>query len=92
MQVMTEKGLRVRSERFRLHVYEAGAPRENTQQQLAGDLLRRAFGGSAANLVRGALEAQPASERDIAAIRRVLNEFEKGGDPDERAQASIGAD
>jgi predicted transcriptional regulator len=77
MQVMTEKGLLVRSERFRSHVYEAGLPQEDTQQQLAGDLLRRAFAGSAANLVLGALKAQPASEQDMAEIRRVLKEFEK---------------
>ena len=77
MQVMAEKGLVARSERFRSHVYEAGAPREDTQQQLAGDLLRRGFGGSAAKLVLGALNAQPASDKDMAEIRRVLKEFEK---------------
>jgi predicted transcriptional regulator len=77
MQVMTEKGLLLRSERYRSHVYEAGAPKEDTQQQIAGDLLRRAFGGSAANLVLGALKAQPASEQDLAEIRRLLKEFEK---------------
>jgi predicted transcriptional regulator len=77
MQVMAEKGLLTRSERYRSHVYEAVAPMEDTQQQLAGDLLRRAFAGSAANLVLGALKAQPASEQDMAEIRRVLKEFEK---------------
>jgi len=77
MQVMTEKGLLPRSERYRSHVYEAVAPMEDTQQQIAGDLLRRAFGGSAANLVLGALKAQPASDEDLAEIRRVLKEFEK---------------
>jgi predicted transcriptional regulator len=77
MQVMTEKGLLVRSERYRSHVYEASIPKERTQQELAGDLLRRAFGGSAANLVLGALRAQPASEADLAEIRRLLKEFEK---------------
>src|SRR3984957_3198813 len=45
-QVMTEKGLLVRSERFRSHVYETSAPKERTQKQIAGDLLRRAFDGS----------------------------------------------
>jgi predicted transcriptional regulator len=77
MQVMTEKGLLVRSERYRSHVYEAGVPKEDTQQQIAGDLLRRAFGGSAATLMLGALKAQPASEEDLAEIRRLLKEFEK---------------
>jgi predicted transcriptional regulator len=77
MQVITEKGLLVRNERFCSHVYETGARREDTQQQTAGDLLRRAFGGSAANLAPGALKAQPASEEDLAEIRRLLREFGK---------------
>ena len=77
MQVMTEKGLLIRNERYRSHVYEAGIPQEQTQQELAGDLLRRAFGGSAANLVLGALKAQPASEGDLAEIRRILKDFAK---------------
>lgn len=77
MQVMTEKGLLVRNERYRSHVYEASISKERTQQELAGDLLRRAFAGSAANLVLGALRAQPASGADLAEIRRLLKEFEK---------------
>ena len=88
MQVMTEKGLLLRSERYRSHVYEAGAPKEDTQQQIAGDLLRRAFGGSAANLVLGALKAQPASEEDLAEIRRLLKEFEKR-ERSQRARSSL---
>jgi predicted transcriptional regulator len=77
MQVMLEKRLLVRSERFRSHVYEAGEPREQTQKQIAGDLLRRAFGGSARNLVLGALTAEPASSEELREIRRMLDDFEK---------------
>src|ERR1700676_862875 len=51
MQLMTEKGLLIRSERFRSHVYEAGFAKEQTQLQIAGDVLKRAFDGSAASLV-----------------------------------------
>src|SRR5579871_3487145 len=47
MQLMLEKGLLTRSERFRSHVYQAQAPKEQTQQQIAGDLLQRVFNGSA---------------------------------------------
>src|SRR5580698_9460431 len=68
MQLMLEKGLLTRSERFRSHVYEPGAPKEQTQKQIAGDLLRRAFDGSAKSLVLGALAAQPASSKDLADI------------------------
>src|SRR5262252_3955137 len=64
MQLMTEKGLLVRSERFRSHVYEPGVPKEQTRRQIAGDLLDRAFEGSARNLVMGALSARPASDED----------------------------
>lgn len=75
MQLMTEKKLVKRSERFRSHVYEARLPREQTQQQIAGDLLRRAFGGSAKSLVLGALAAQPASAEELKDIREMLDTF-----------------
>src|SRR5438876_12174288 len=45
MQLMTEKELLIRSERFRSHLYESAIPREQTQRQLAADLLKRAFDG-----------------------------------------------
>jgi BlaI family penicillinase repressor len=77
MQLMLEKGLVVRNERYRSHLYEAGAPKEQTQRQIAGDLLKRAFEGSAKSMMLGALAAQPASGKDLAEIRSLLNEFEK---------------
>ena len=81
MQVMTEKGLVVRSERFRSHVYEAGIPKEQTQMRIAGDLLARAFDGSAKTLVMGALAAQPATADELSEIRRLLDQIEKGRPP-----------
>jgi predicted transcriptional regulator len=77
MQLMTERGLVTRSERFRTHVYEARAPKEQTQKQIAGDLLRRAFEGSAKSLVLGALAAQPASLEELAEMRKMLEAFVK---------------
>ncbi len=78
MQIMAEKGLVRRNEEQRAHVYEAAQPMEWTQQQLAGDLLRRAFRGSAASLMVGALSARRASKQDLAEMRRLLDEYEKG--------------
>jgi predicted transcriptional regulator len=78
MQLMTEKGLLIRSERFRSHVYEAGIAKEQTQLQIAGDVLRRAFDGSASSLVLGALSAKPASDEELAEIRQMLDRFDKG--------------
>jgi BlaI family transcriptional regulator, penicillinase repressor len=77
MQMMVDKGLLTRSERFRSHVYQVSAPREETQQQLAGSLLERAFGGSAKNLVLGALSAQRVSPEELAEIRKILDDVER---------------
>jgi|ERR1051325_10153785 predicted transcriptional regulator len=78
MQIMTEKGLVRRNEEQRAHVYEAAQPMEWTQRQLAGDLLQRAFRGSAASLMVGALSARKASRQDLVEMRRLLDEYEKG--------------
>jgi predicted transcriptional regulator len=77
MQIMAEKKLLRRDERERAHIYTAAKPREWTQQQIAGDLLQRAFGGSARSLLIGALSAKKASKDELAAIRQLLDEYEK---------------
>lgn len=77
MQLMTEKQLLIRSERFRSHVYESGVPKEQTQRQIAADLMRRAFDGSATSLVVGALSAQPASATELEEIRKLLGSLER---------------
>jgi predicted transcriptional regulator len=81
MQLMTEKGLLTRSERFRSHVYEPAVPQEQMQKQIAGDLLHRVFGGSASSLVMGALAAKPASADELAEIRKMIDTYarKKGG-------------
>jgi predicted transcriptional regulator len=78
MQIMAEKGLVRRDEKQRAHIYEAARPREWTQQQLAGDLLRRAFNGSAHSLMMGALASRKTSKEELAGLRRLLDEYEKG--------------
>src|SRR4029078_3863641 len=77
LQLMFEKGLVVRTARSRSHLYEARVPKEQTQRQIAGDLLKRAFDGSAKSLVLGALAAQPASAKDLVEIRSLLDEVEQ---------------
>ena len=79
MQLMFEKGLVVRNERYRSHLYEARAPKEQTQRQIAGDLMKRAFDGSAKSLVLGALAAQPASGKDLDEIREPVGRIAKRG-------------
>jgi BlaI family transcriptional regulator, penicillinase repressor len=81
MQLMYEKGLLKRSERFRTHVYEAAITKEDTQARFAGDLMHRVFEGSALNLALGALTAQRASAEDLEEIRRMFDRFEKRRKP-----------
>ncbi len=78
MQIMAEKGLVRRDESQRAHVYEARLAREHTQRQLIGDLLDRAFDGSATKLVMQALNAKRASAEELTSIREMLDEFERG--------------
>jgi len=78
LQIMADKGLVRRDEKQRAHVYHAARSEQWTQRQLAGDLLQRAFGGSAKSLVMGALSARKASREELAEIRRLLDDYEKG--------------
>ena len=78
MQIMTDKGIVRRDESQRTHVYEAKASEEHTQRRLVKDLLDRAFGGSAQKLVLQALSTKKASPQEIAEIRSLLDEMERG--------------
>jgi BlaI family transcriptional regulator, penicillinase repressor len=82
LQVMAEKGLVLRDESQRSHVYRAHSSEEQTQSQLVGDLIRRAFGGSARKLVMQALASEPATADELAEIRRLLDrlQHDQGGD------------
>src|SRR5665213_801977 len=77
MQIMAGKNLVQRDEQQRAHVYTAAKPREWTQRQIAGDLLQRAFGGSARSLLMGALSARKTSRAELAEIRKLIDEYEK---------------
>ena len=77
MQLMTEKGLLVRSERFQSHVYESAVPQEQMQRRIAGDLLTRVFGGSTKGLIMGALGAQEATAEELADIWQMLEALDK---------------
>ena len=76
MRLMTDKGLLVRSERFRSHVYEPAAPKSEMQKRIAGDLLKRVLEGSAKGLIMSALGARPTTSEERAEIRRMLDELD----------------
>jgi BlaI family penicillinase repressor len=81
MQVMHEKGLVRRRDDSRSHVYEPAIRNEQAHAQFAGALMDRVFGGSARNLVLGALTAKRASAKELDEVRRILDRCEKRKKP-----------
>jgi BlaI family transcriptional regulator, penicillinase repressor len=80
LQIMTEKGLVLREQAGRAHVYRVAQSEEQTQSRLLTDLLERAFAGSAQQLVLRALTARKASPEELAEIRKLLDELEGGAE------------
>jgi len=76
LQIMTTKGLVRRNEEQRAHVYEAQHSATEMKRQLAGDVLRRVFGGSASELMMHALEGRPTSKQELQDLRRLLDQYE----------------
>jgi predicted transcriptional regulator len=79
LQIMTDKGLVVRDETERAHIYAAAISEQRTQRQLLADLMDRAFGGSPAKLVMQALSGRKATAGDLNAIRELLDRLEGEG-------------
>jgi BlaI family transcriptional regulator, penicillinase repressor len=77
LQIMTAKGMVVRNEDARAHVYVARLPAANTKRQLVTDLVQRAFAGSASQLMMHALSGKKTSRAEIEEIRRMLDEHER---------------
>ena len=76
LQIMTEKGLVEKDESERPQIYRARLSREQTQQQMVRDLLDRAFGGSAKQLVMQALATKEASDEELAQVEQLLDRLE----------------
>ncbi len=76
LQIMTDKGLVVRDESQRAHVYATRESEQRTQHRLLGDLIDRAFGGSPAKLVMQALSGRKATAEELTQIRELLESME----------------
>jgi predicted transcriptional regulator len=81
LQKMTDKGLVKRDETARRHIYTPAFRAEQTQRQLVRDLLHRAFAGAPGQLVVQALSEKKASPEELAEIRRLLDNMERGTKP-----------
>lgn len=79
LQIMLDKELVTRDESGRAHVHAASAAEADTQRCLVTDLLDRAFGGSAQQLVMRALSTEDVSRDELDQIRSLLAQLDDGG-------------
>jgi predicted transcriptional regulator len=79
LQVMAEKGLVVRDERERAHVYAPKVDQERTQRQLVEELVERVFGGSPVQLAMQALSSRPTDPAELAELKKLLDTLTEEG-------------
>ena len=77
LAILMDKGYATRRPEGRGFVYRAKVPADRAGRNLVGDLLKRAFGGSAALMVAALLDARDVDDEDLAEIKRLIAEREK---------------
>jgi predicted transcriptional regulator len=75
MNVMADKGLLARKPQGKAFVYSTKASRTSTLSGMVGDLLYRAFEGSAKDLVVHLLEKT--SEQELAEVRKAIDAYRR---------------
>jgi len=78
LQLMHAKGLLLRDESQRAHVYAPAQPQENLQTSLVSELITKAFSGSGKALVLAALRGH-VSKKDREEIQAILSGETSGG-------------
>lgn len=76
MQIMHEKGLVVRDESSRAHIYRARYSQAEMQSTMVDDFVSKAFGGSRFDLVVRAL-GEKTSQTEIDELKALLDNLEK---------------
>jgi predicted transcriptional regulator len=76
LQLMLDKGLVLREDDSKTHVYRAAVREEETQGLLLDRFVESAFGGSAMKLVMQALGNRHTSAEELAQIRSLLDNME----------------
>lgn len=77
MQIMFEKGLVLRDDSNRTHVYQANVSKEKTQQHLVNKMVDALFSGSHSQLVMQALGSHTPSKEELNEIQELLNRYKQ---------------
>lgn len=77
LQIMFAKGLVVRDDSERAHVFRAAVSKERTQKRFLSDIVQRVFDGSSSQLVLQALGSRPkATQEEVDEIRALLDKLD----------------
>ena len=77
MQIMAEKGSLKRDDSGFRHIYSPAMDEEHTQNQVLGNLVDRAFAGSAGKLVMRALSAKKVPPEELVQIRKMIDAMQE---------------
>lgn len=75
LNVMADKGLVRREPRGKAFLYAARLRRSSTLRRMVGDLLERAFDGSAGQLVAHALDQTDPSPEELDQIQQLIDQY-----------------
>lgn len=78
MQIMAQKGLVLRDETSRSHIYSAAIKRDQVQTAMLDRVLDVAFGGSSSQLVLSALGRGKTSQEELDQIKELIKKLEDG--------------
>ena len=74
MQIMVDKGLLLRDERAKSHVYRPAEAPQDTRRSMVRDLVDKAFEGSAFQLLAHALHVKQPSASELDEIQALLDQ------------------
>ena len=77
MQIMFDKGLVLRDDTNRTHVYQPNVSKEKTQKQLVDKMVSALFSGSHSQLVMQALGAHIPNRQELDEIQELLDRYKK---------------
>jgi len=75
MQIMFDKGLVLRDDTNRTHVYQPNVSKEKTQKQLVDKMVSALFSGSHSQLVMQALGAHIPNRQELDEIQELLDRY-----------------
>ncbi len=77
MNIMTDKGYLARDAEGNTHIFRAKVTAQTVRKRMLGDLVRRAFDGSALAMILNLLDTSDLKDGELAELRQHLEEKRK---------------